>query len=116
MELKGKIAIVTGASGWFGGRVALALAREGCHCICHYCSGKDRAEGIVREILASGQKALAVQADLTDLAQIEKLFAKAGDLGTPGVLINSAAIFEKVPLEQVSFEQAQKQNPKTLKA
>lgn len=106
MELKGATAIITGSSGRLGGAVALALAQAGCNCICHHNSNERKAKEIVEQIEKIGARALAVAADLTKAAQIEELFEKAAEIGEPQILINSAAVFSRQPLAEVTFEQA----------
>ena len=108
MELKGTTAIITGSSGRLGSAIAKALAQAGCNCICHYNSNKQRVVELVTEIEALGVKALSIAADLTGPKQIEDLFDKASEFGTPQVLINSAAVFSRQPLAEVTFEEAQK--------
>ena len=108
MELKGKTAIVTGSSGRLGFLIAKALGQAGCNCLCHYHSNKHRAEALAGQIRALGARSLAVQADLTEPDGIEKLFNKAGQFGPPQILINSAAVFSKQLLTEVTFEEAQK--------
>ncbi|MBA7626151.1 3-beta-hydroxycholanate 3-dehydrogenase (NAD(+)) 1 [subsurface metagenome] len=108
MELKGTTAIITGSSGRLGGAIAKALATAGCDCICHYNSNKQVAQELVEQIKKLGVKALAVEADLSKPDEIEGLFEKVLAFGTPGVLINSAAVFSRRPLANVSFEEAQK--------
>jgi len=117
MELRDKTAIITGSSGRLGSAIAKALAEAGCNCICHYNSNKQKAEGVVKQIESLGVKALAIEADLTKPEAIEELFAKATEfgtprpqrgLGTPQILINSAAVFSRQPLGEVTFEEAQR--------
>ena len=117
MELKGIVAIITGSSGRLGIAIAKALGTAGCNCICHYNQNKQKAEELVEQIKKLGVKALAVKADLTKPEAIEELFAKATEfgtprpqrgLGTPQILINSAAVFSRQPLGEVTFEEAQR--------
>ena len=108
MELKGKVAIITGSSGQLGGRIAIGLGNAGCDCLCHYHNTRQKADEVVRQIQQTGRKAAAVCADLTDAGQIETLFAKASEFGTPTILINSAAIFKREKLEDLTFEQARR--------
>jgi len=108
MELKGTTAIITGSSGRLGGAIAFALAKAGCNCICHYNRNKQAAEEIVEQIEALGANALAVGADLTEPSQIEELFEKAARFGTAQVLVNSASVFSRQPLQEVSSEEAQR--------
>ena len=108
MELKGTTAVITGSSGRLGCAIAKRLAQAGCNCICHYNRHKEKAEELSEQIRQLGVKALAIQADLTKPEQIDGLFEKAAEFGTPQVLINSAAIFSRQPLAEVSVEEAQK--------
>lgn len=108
MELKDTIVVITGSTGQLGSQIALALAQAGCDCICHYHKNKSKADDLVTQIKQIGQNALAIPADLTNPKQIENLFVQAYQLGTPQILINSAAVFSKQPLADVTLEQAQK--------
>ena len=71
-------------------------------------SNKQKANELVEQIKKLGIRALAVEADLTKPEQINDLFEKALEFGTPGVLINSAAVFSRQPLADVTFEEGQK--------
>jgi len=107
MELKGKVAVITGSSGRLGSAIAKALGGGGCNCICHYNSNEQGARKVAEQIRDLGAAALAIGADLTDPEQIDDLFAKAGELGVPQILINSAAVFSRQPLKDITFQQAQ---------
>ena len=108
MELKNTVAVITGSTGKLGSEIALAIAKAGCDCICHYNKNKQKAEQLTEQIGHLGQNAIAVSADLTCPDQIKVLFEKASKLGAPQILINSAAVFTRQPLQQVTFENAQK--------
>jgi len=108
MELRGKSAIITGSSGRLGSEIAKALAQAGCNCICHYNQHEQKAEELVKQIQSLGVKALAIEADLTKPEEIEGLFEKASEFGTPQILINSAAVFSRQPLAEVVFDEAQR--------
>lgn len=105
MELKGVTAIVTGSSGRLGRAIGLALGQAGCNCVCHYNRNRESAEELAEQIRALGQRAFAVQADLSRPEQIEKLFAEAA---VPQILVNSAAAFSRQPLAEVTFQEAQR--------
>lgn len=107
MKLKGMTAIITGASGVVGGEIAIALAKAGCNCICQYNHNKEKAENLVGQIEDIGVKAITVQADLTNADAIESFFESASAISVPQILINSAAVFSKEPLAEVTFEKAQ---------
>lgn len=108
MELKGKTTIITGSSGRLGSEIAKALAEAGCNCICHYNRNQQKAESIVGQIQEMGVKAMAVGGDLTNPQGIDELFEKAGRVGVPQVLVNSAAVFSRQKLEEVTFPEAQR--------
>jgi len=108
MELKNIVAVITGSTGQLGSQIALALAQTGCVCICHYHKNKSKANDLVVQIKHLGPNALAIPADLTNSKQIENLFVQADQLGTPQILINSAAVFSRQPLTDVTLEEARK--------
>jgi len=108
MVLKGTVAIITGSSGRLGGAIATALAEAGCNCICHYNRNDTVAKRLVEQIREMGRKALAAGADLSKHGGAEDLFERAAEFGTAQILINSAAVFSKQALEEVTFEEAQK--------
>jgi len=108
MELKGTVAIVTGSSGRVGGAIALALAAAGCECICHYNRNKPKAQQLVGQIQKIGRKTLAVEADFSRPEAIEELFEKSADFGVPQILINSAAVFLRRSLAEITFEESQR--------
>jgi len=93
-KLAGRVALVTGAAKRLGRVVALRLAKEGAEVVVHYGKSEAEARGLVREIEKLGQRAIAVQADLTRVEQIQELVARAAaELGRLDILVNSAANF-----------------------
>src|SRR5438270_4746489 len=76
-KLDGKVAVVTGASKGIGASIALHLAAEGASVVVNYSSSKAGADRVVGEIAQGGGRAVAVQANLADPADIRRLFARA---------------------------------------
>lgn len=93
-ELKGKVALVTGAGKRLGRAVALRLAEEGMDVAVHYGNSAKEAAEVVGAIEEMGQKAVAIKADLRSVDEIRKLLLEVGnELGRLDLLVNSAANF-----------------------
>src|SRR2546425_11647051 len=104
-KLNGKVAVVTGASKGIGAAIAKQLATEGAKVVVNYSSSKKDADKVVDEIAKDGGKAIAVQANLSKQADIERLFADTKKaFGRLDVLVNNAGIYEFSPLENVTEE------------
>ena len=105
-ELKGKVAIVTGASKGIGAGIAKRMAEEGAAVVVNYASSKQGADRVVSEITKKGGKAIAVQGDVSKVADVKRLFAEAKRaFGAPDVLVNNAGIFAFDPLEAVTEDE-----------
>ena len=111
LGLKGKVAIITGASGGIGSGCARVFAEEGCNVVLNYFSRPDRAEALAAELERTyGIKALPVQADVGNADDIKKMFKETIDaFGTVDILINNAgAVGDKfrahVPIENFDLD------------
>jgi 3-oxoacyl-[acyl-carrier protein] reductase len=103
--LKGKVAVVTGASKGIGAAIALHLAGEGAAVVVNYSSSREAAERIVGEIKGNGGKALAVQANVANQSDVRRLFAETKKaFGRLDILVNNAGVYEFVPIEDVTAE------------
>ena len=74
-DLKNCVALVTGASRGIGKGIALALARAGARVAVNFVSRPDDAAKVVAEIAALGSKAIALKADVSRSAEVDKLVA-----------------------------------------
>ena len=99
-NLTGKTALVTGGSRGIGAAIARRLAAAGASVIINYTKNADAAAQVIEELRGGGGIARALQADLSDPAQIECLFAEArAQLGAIHLLVNNAGAAEYRPLE-----------------
>lgn len=112
MELTNTTAVITGATGHLAEAVVMALAENGCDCICHYHTKPEVADQLVSKIQAFGKKAVAVQADLNDPEQIAKLFEVPFEgeveMAPVRVLINLASDFKRQSLNDITQASARK--------
>lgn len=102
-ELLGKTALVTGASKGVGKGIALELARHGCRVIVNYNTDAAGAAATVSEIEAAGGRALAVQANVGDAAQVDAMFAQVREqAGALDILVNNAGVQTWKPLLELT--------------
>jgi 3-oxoacyl-[acyl-carrier protein] reductase len=91
--LRQRVAIVTGASRGIGRAIALALAAEGANVVVNYASSSAAAQEVVAVITDTGGTAVALQADVSKLEQVESLLSQTIEkFGRVDVLVNNAGI------------------------
>ncbi len=104
--LAGQVALVTGAAKRVGRSIALRLAADGADVMVNYATSKSEAEDLVREIVAGGRRAAAVQADVTRRGEVEKLFAAVtAEFGRLDILVNNVGEFFSAKFEELTDEQ-----------
>jgi 3-oxoacyl-[acyl-carrier protein] reductase len=104
-KLKGKVAVITGASKGIGAGIAKGLAAEGASVVVNYSSSKEGADRVVGEITGKGGKAIAVQGDVSKAADVQRIFAETKKaFGRLDVLVNNAGVYEFTPLEEITEE------------
>jgi 3-oxoacyl-[acyl-carrier protein] reductase len=107
-HLKDKVAIVTGASRGIGKAAALALVTQGAKVVINYARSSDAAEATVKEITDAGGEAIALQADVSQSAEVDNLIKTTLDkFGRIDVLVNNAGITKDNLLLRMKPEQWQ---------
>jgi 3-oxoacyl-[acyl-carrier protein] reductase len=105
-ELKGKVAVVTGASKGIGAAIARGLGAAGASVVVNYSFSKEGADSVVNDIKARGGNAIAVKGDVARKADVRRLFAetkKAFD--TLDVLVNNAGVYKFLPPEEITEDE-----------
>jgi len=105
-SLKGKVAVVTGASRGIGRGIAERLAKDGATIVVNYTKRAGEAEKVVSGIKGQGGNALAVQADVSKVEDIKRLFQETKKVyGRLDILVNNAGIFWAKPLLETTEEE-----------
>jgi pteridine reductase len=105
MELLGRTALVTGAAKRVGRAIALAMAGRGMDIVVHYKNSAPEARATAKAVERLGRRAVVVQADLAQQEEVEVLADRATQaFGKIDVLVNSAALFYRTPLEKITAQ------------
>ncbi|HEY8257158.1 MAG TPA: SDR family oxidoreductase [Gemmatimonadales bacterium] len=106
MQLRDRVALVTGAGRRLGRAFAQALGRRGMAVAIHHHTSSDGAESLRREIVAGGGRAACFAADLSDAAAAAELPRRVvAELGGLDVLVNSAAVMHRLSFEETTPDQ-----------
>ena len=109
-RLKGKNALVTGASSGIGEAIAIRFAQEGANVAINYHSGQDRAKAIQKRVEEAGRavdknhKNMTVKADVADEKQVRDMFSQVlKEFGTLDILVNNSGIQKPAASDQVEM-------------
>jgi 3-oxoacyl-[acyl-carrier protein] reductase len=109
MELKGKVAVVTGGNGGLGQRICHALAKEGCHVAVVYAQSRDQAEGVAKELQKHQVSAATFQCNVTQREDVARLVDDVVKrFGRLDILVNDAAYNKSIPfrdLDNLTYEE-----------
>ena len=108
-DLKGEVALVTGAGSGIGQRIALGLAEAGADVACFGHASGDGLKTTVANITALGRRAIAITGSVTSVSDIQSSIAETeNQLGPLSIAVNNAGIANAAPAETLSLEQWQK--------
>ncbi|MEJ0001145.1 MAG: glucose 1-dehydrogenase [Verrucomicrobiota bacterium] len=103
MKLEGKVALVTGSSQGIGAAIAVRLAQEGADIVVNYHSHPEEADAVKAQVEAAGRRAVAVGADLGNVASVNQLIADGvAGLGKLDLLVNNAGVEKNASFWDVS--------------
>ena len=104
-RLKNKVAVITGASKGIGAAIAKHFAAEGAKVVVNYASSKESADEVVKDITHNGGIAIAIQADVSNEADVNRLFGATNTaFGGLDILVNNAVYQGYAPIELISLE------------
>ena len=105
-NFNGKVVLVTGGAGGLGGFLSQAFADAGAAVAVNYRSSEGPANQLVEEITASGEQAIAIQADVTDQGRVAQMIARIVEtFGQLDVLVNNAGIYPLTPFLEMPAEE-----------
>jgi 3-oxoacyl-[acyl-carrier protein] reductase len=106
IDLKGKVAVITGASRGIGKAAALLLARAGCDVVVNYNQSENQARQVVSDAEKSHVRARALQADISKKADVDRMMEQAvTELGGIDILVNNAGIWKYAAIQEMTQEQ-----------
>jgi 3-oxoacyl-[acyl-carrier protein] reductase len=92
-ELRGKVALVTGASRGLGRAIAVKLASLGCKVVINYCQSQEKAQEVIVEIEQRGGEAILIKADVSDAVSVREMIKTINNQwGNIDILVNNAGI------------------------
>ncbi|QEG37683.1 SDR family NAD(P)-dependent oxidoreductase [Bythopirellula goksoeyrii] len=106
LQLKGRVALVTGASKGIGAAIAKELALDGAAVVVNYATDRTGADAVVKQIADSDGRAVAIQGDVSKSEDVRRLFAELADaFGSLDVLVNNAGVYKPMPIVELTEEE-----------
>ena len=109
MSLKNKVAIVTGGNSGIGKAIALELAKQGANVVIDYVCDPEATEDLEKQIVALGDQAIGVEADVSKVGDLQKLMdAAVAQFGRVDIMVNNAGIETRTSVLETSEAQYDK--------
>ena len=109
MNLKGKIAIVTGGNSGIGQSIVLELAKQGANIVIDYVCHPEATEALERQVAALGDQAIGVKADVSKVAELQGLIdAAVKNFGRLDIMVNNAGVETRTSVLDTTEEQFDK--------
>ena len=109
MNLKGKVAIVTGGNSGIGLAIVLELAKQGANIVIDYVAHPEATDDLIKQVIALGDQAIGVKADVSKVADLKTLIATAvAKFGRVDIMVNNAGIETRTSILDTTEEQYEK--------
>ncbi len=109
MNLKDKVAIVTGGNSGIGLAIVLELARQGANIVVDYVTHPEATEALEKQVVALGDRVIGVKADVSQIAELQNLFATAvKKFGRVDIMVNNAGVETRTSILDTTEEQYEK--------
>lgn len=105
-KLAGRVALVTGAAKRIGRSIALELAQRSADVIVNYRDSRADAEQVVADIVKTGRRSIAVQADVSVRVEVQRMISQVeSEFGRLDILVNNAGMLQHVPFNEITDAQ-----------
>jgi glucose 1-dehydrogenase len=109
MNLKGKVAIVTGGNSGIGAGIVLELAKQGANIVIDYIAHPEETDALKKKVAALGDQAIGVQADVSQITDLQKLVDTAvKEFGRLDIMVNNAGVETRTSILDTTEKQYEK--------
>jgi len=109
MNLKGKVAIVTGGNSGIGLSIVLELAKQGANIVIDYIAHPEATDDLVKQVIALGDQAIGVKADVSKVSDLQALIAAAVEkFGRVDIMVNNAGVETRTSVLDTTEDQYEK--------